>query len=391
MASSTITNVRPAVTRLIADTASNTHSRTTLKRLHSPSNDNHSCLSPAYRPSAPKISNTQLTQSPAVSTTPQRKVTLLGHYEILEGAQARALLISAGIAAPDVQLVRQPSTNLLFIAQTLEGAKYRHVLRVVERLEKTEQMWRQGQRASDAELSEIRAAILPANSQLVTSTDGHHHLLTPLSHGSLHGYVQGQQKLTETETKRIYGQVVRLVTFAHSAGLLLRDLKLRKFVFADKQRTLIRLDNLDDMTVCADIEDDRLSERQGCPAYVAPEILDSSRSNYSGRAADVWSLGVLLFVLLLGRYPFYAFTPAGLFRKIRQGAFCIPEGAEMSGEARALIYALLRTEPTERPAALDLLRLGWLQSGLTQIGQPITTNNAAHISHKDDHVVPDVS
>merc|ERR1719204_2210174 len=58
----------------------------------------------------------------------------------------------------------------------------------------------------------------------------------------------------------------------------------------------------------------------GCPAYVSPEILRTN-TRYSGRAADMWGLGVMLYTMLVGRYPFHGAEHSGLFAKIRRGHF----------------------------------------------------------------------
>ncbi len=64
-------------------------------------------------------------------------------------------------------------------------------------------------------------------------------------------------------------------------------------------RTTLRLESLEDAVVL-DTEDDMLSDKHGCPAYVSPEILKTN-SLYSGRAADMWGLGVMLYTMLVGR------------------------------------------------------------------------------------------
>ena len=76
------------------------------------------------------------------------------------------------------------------------------------------------------------------------------------------------------------------------------------------------LENLEDACVLTG-PDDSLWDKHACPAYVGPEIL-SSRASYSGKAADVWSLGVALFTMLAGHYPFQDSEPALLFGKIRR-------------------------------------------------------------------------
>lgn len=62
------------------------------------------------------------------------------------------------------------------------------------------------------------------------------YLIFPPSHGDLHSYVRQRKRLKETEAKRLFKQIVETVRACHEQGIVLRDLKLRKFVFADSQR-----------------------------------------------------------------------------------------------------------------------------------------------------------
>lgn len=81
----------------------------------------------------------------------------------------------------------------------------------------------------------------------------------------------------------------------------------------------MRLASPIELHVLPDPFDDRLSDRHGCPAYVSPEIVSLNETTYGGRAADMWSAGVLLYVMFIGRYPFYDNTAVRLFEKIRRG------------------------------------------------------------------------
>lgn len=99
-----------------------------------------------------------------------------------------------------------------------------------------------------------------------------------------------------------------------------------------------------------------MSDTHGCPAYVSPEILSGS-APYSGKMADMWSLGVMLYTMLVGRYPFHDPDPATLFSKIRRGQCCLPEG--LSPKAKCLLQSLLRKEPCERLTATELLAHPW--------------------------------
>jgi tribbles-like protein len=180
----------------------------------------------------------------------------------------------------------------------------------------------------------------------------------PRHHGDLHSYVRSARRLKESETAKLFRQIVSVVDHCHSEGIVLRDLKLRKFVFKDSTRTELMLESLDDACVL-DSDDDMLSDRHGCPAYVSPEIL--SDSPYSGRAADVWSLGVILFTMLLGRYPFHDADPVALFRAIRHVRYVVPRGA-VSDEAQCLLRWLLHADPNQRPAACEVPAHPWFRA-----------------------------
>ncbi|CAG5891842.1 unnamed protein product [Menidia menidia] len=123
-------------------------------------------------------------------------------------------------------------------------------------------------------------------------------------------------------------------------------------------RKHVRLESLEDCRVLENPGSDSMSDTHGCPAYVSPEIL-SGAAPYSGKMADMWSLGVMLYTMLAGRYPFHDPDPAALFSKIRRGQCCLPEG--LSPGARCLLQSLLRKEPPERLTAAELLAHPWFR------------------------------
>jgi tribbles-like protein len=177
------------------------------------------------------------------------------------------------------------------------------------------------------------------------------------SYGDLHSYVRQRERLKESEVCELFKQIVSIVNDCHRQGIVLRDLKLSKFVFRDSQQTSLKLETLDDGVVLADPDDDLLGEKHGCPAYVAPELLTSVNGRYSGRAADCWSLGVILYTMLVGRYPFHDADPSLLFGKIKRGFFQIPNS--VTPTAKCLIKSLLRKNPEERLTTEDLLASSW--------------------------------
>ncbi len=119
----------------------------------------------------------------------------------------------------------------LFSFQTLSVQERTHFLRVSARLNAaTAQHW------PFADLDTLRQAILPSEADLLDGSGGKAYLIVPRDGGSLHGLVQRNQWLSEQQARDYFGQIVRLVAFCHALGIVVRDLKLRKFVFVDQQQ-----------------------------------------------------------------------------------------------------------------------------------------------------------
>lgn len=207
----------------------------------------------------------------------------------------------------------------------------------------------------------------------------HLYAFFPRTHGDMHSLVRSRRRVPEPEAAALFRQMAGALAHCHQHGLVLRDLKLRRFVFTDGQRTKLVLEDLEDAHVLTG-PDDLLWDKHACPAYVGPEIL-SSQASYSGKAADVWSLGVALFTMLAGHYPFQDSAPALLFGKIRRGAFALPEG--LSAPARCLVRCLLRREPVERLTATGILLHPWLRR------DPVPSAPARRHLWEADQVVPD--
>ncbi|XP_060518273.1 tribbles homolog 2 [Cylas formicarius] len=190
----------------------------------------------------------------------------------------------------------------------------------------------------------------------VVVSDRFLYLVFPKAHGDLHSYVRQRKRLRESEAKKLFRQIAEIVQHCHQNGIILRDLKLRKFVFADPERTELKLESFEDAVVLEEPESDWLNDKRGCPAYVSPEILRTGK--YSGKSADMWSLGVILYTMLIGRYPFNDAGHVHLFARISSGNYVIPDC--VSARARCLIRSLLRRDPSERINSEDIMYHPWL-------------------------------
>jgi tribbles-like protein len=199
-------------------------------------------------------------------------------------------------------------------------------------------------------------------------------------YGDMHQYVRSKRKLNEEEASRLFYQMVLAVVHCHDAGIVLRDLKLRKFTFKNAQRTELMLEGLEDAYILDST--DLLCDKHGCPAYVSPEILNSEPC-YSGKCADVWSLGVILYTMLVGRYPFHDTEPSSLFTKIRRGKFTVPDF--VSSQAKCLLRSIMRVEPAERLTAEEVLHHPWFRQNTSVVNPSMDSSKVV------DQTVPDFS
>lgn len=104
-------------------------------------------------------------------------------------------------------------------------------------------------------------------------------------------------------------------------------------------------------------------------AYISPEVLNTNHSEYSGKLSDSWSLGIVLYTLLLGRYPFHHQAIATMFAKIARAKYQIPPSSVLSLDAKILLRSLIRLKPSERLLPWEILNHNWLKSNDTNLNQ----------------------
>ncbi|CAI7737688.1 unnamed protein product [Closterium sp. NIES-53] len=203
--------------------------------------------------------------------------------------------------------------------------------------------------------------------------------------GELFGVIAQRGSLTEEEAAPVLWQLASGVAFCHSRGVLHRDLK--------PENILLSLESLPNNSVfsrengackkaeCNEGDADFLAVRiadfglaieleahqvargaAGSPLYVAPEVLTGEY----GYAADVWSLGVLLFIMLSGRPPFWGNSNLEIFETILHAHVSFPGGSweGVSAEAKMLIMCMLQKDPARRPSAAKVLSHPWVQRHL---------------------------
>jgi len=175
--------------------------------------------------------------------------------------------------------------------------------------------------------------------------------------GELFDSIVEAGNFSEKKAAQIFGKMVEVVQHCHELGVMHRDLKPENFLLTSKG------DNgelkLTDYGLGVFFKPgERFRDLVGSPYYVAPEVL---RKNYS-HEADMWSLGVILYILLSGIPPFWGDTEDQIFKMVLKGHidFKSEPWPHISEAAKDCVRKLLDMDPSKRADAASILRHEWL-------------------------------
>nr|XP_019706940.1 CBL-interacting protein kinase 8 isoform X3 [Elaeis guineensis] len=166
-------------------------------------------------------------------------------------------------------------------------------------------------------------------------------ILEFITGGELFDKIVHRGKLSEADSRRYFQQLIDGVDYCHSKGVYHRDLKPENLLL-DSQGNL----KISDFGLSAVPAEgvSLLHTTCGTPNYVAPEVL--SHKGYDGAIADIWSCGVILYVLMAGYLPFDEVDLTTLYTKIEKAEFSCPSW--FSGGAKSLIHRILDPNPASR-------------------------------------------
>lgn len=170
------------------------------------------------------------------------------------------------------------------------------------------------------------------------------------SGGSLYDYITNND-IPENIVRNWFTQIVSAVQYCHSKNVVHRDLKLENILFTESNQ--IKICDFGLSTTVTDT-DDPLSTYCGSKTYAAPELFKGNP--YSGRPVDIWALGIILYTLLFGRFPWRSTDSTGnLVAEITSGRFVIP-----LHPASPLLHSMLHVNPSLRITAKNILRHPWI-------------------------------
>jgi len=169
-------------------------------------------------------------------------------------------------------------------------------------------------------------------------------------------------RLKEDVARKYFQQLIDAVDYCHSRGVCHRDLKPENLLLDENGDLKITDFGLSSL-VESRKNDGLLHTICGTPAYVAPEVI--KKKGYDGVKADIWSCGVILYVLLAGYVPFNDKNLMEMYKKIIKADCQFPKW--FSPDVKKLIYRILDPNPTRRISIAKIVQSRWFRKGYVQI------------------------
>lgn len=186
----------------------------------------------------------------------------------------------------------------------------------------------------------------------------------------LFDYIVQRGRMPEDEARRFFQQIIAAVEYCHRHKIVHRDLKPENLLLDDQLNVKIADFGLSNIMTDGNF----LKTSCGSPNYAAPEVI--SGKLYAGPEVDVWSSGVILYVMLCGRLPFDDdFIPA-LFKKISNGVYTLPN--YLSPGAKNLLTRMLVVNPLNRITIHEIMEDEWFKFGIEDYLLPPDLSKTIH-------------
>lgn len=187
--------------------------------------------------------------------------------------------------------------------------------------------------------------------------------------GELFDRIIEKGSYSEDDARILVKQILQGVAYLHSQGIAHRDLKPENLLLKTKDSDFDV--KIADFGLSSFVDSQKMMTACGTPAYVAPEVLSSGGGGYD-KEVDMWSIGVITYILLCGFAPFHGDTVKELLRVVVRGQFSFPSPYwdPISPQAKDFISKLLAKTPAERLTASQALQHVWLKTSGSQISLP---------------------
>jgi len=204
--------------------------------------------------------------------------------------------------------------------------------------------------------------------EVVVSTEDTYIVMELLSGGELFNRIVDKGPFPEAEAANLFAQILLSMEYLHSLSIVHRDVKPENILYLSSGADQIKLIDFGYAGVWT--PEKPLTGLCGTPDYVAPEVLswydDEDNGTPYGKGSDLWSLGVLLYVILSGCSPFSADEEEAILELVAQAKYEFHEAewANITPDAKDLISKLLIVDPEKRLTMEQLLNHAWLKDAV---------------------------
>ncbi|MBN3322478.1 KKCC2 kinase, partial [Atractosteus spatula] len=169
--------------------------------------------------------------------------------------------------------------------------------------------------------------------------------------------VPTDKPLTEDQARFYFQDLLRGIEFLHYQKIIHRDIKPSNLLVGEDGHIKIA-----DFGVSNQFEgtDALLTSTVGTPAFLAPETLSETRKNFSGKALDVWAMGVTLYCFVFGQCPFMDDRILSLHQKIKNQPVELAEHVDVSRDLKDLLFKMLDKNPETRITVPQIKVHSWV-------------------------------
>ncbi|XP_073072238.1 serine/threonine-protein kinase 33 isoform X9 [Manis javanica] len=194
--------------------------------------------------------------------------------------------------------------------------------------------------------------------------------------GELKEILDRKEHFSENETRWIIQSLASAIAYLHNKDIVHRDLKLENimvkssFIDANNEMNLnIKVTDFGLAVKKQGRSEAMMQTTCGTPIYMAPEVINA---HYYSQQCDIWSIGVIMYILLCGEPPFLASSEEKLFGLIRKGElhFNGPVWDSINDSAKSVLKQLLKVDPAHRITAKELLDNQWLTGNTLSLARP---------------------
>ncbi|XP_012277318.1 calcium/calmodulin-dependent protein kinase type 1-like isoform X2 [Orussus abietinus] len=265
---------------------------------------------------------------------------------------------------------KSPSVDDKYVLKELLGTGAFSEVRLAESKEKPGQMFAvkiidkkalKGKEDSlENEIKVLRRLTHPNIVQLLETFEDKHKVylvMELVTGGELFDRIVEKGSYTEKDASGLIRQVLEAVDYMHEQGVVHRDLKPENLLYYSQDEDSKIM--ISDFGLSKMEDSGIMATACGTPGYVAPEVL--AQKPY-GKAVDVWSIGVISYILLCGYPPFYDENDVNLFAQILKGEFEFdsPYWDDISDSAKDFIHKLMCVNVEERYTCKQALAHPWI-------------------------------